>query len=193
MSHALVPVHIKPHLVPFLFKEFKAVDCVIDGIAVKAVKVTNHTSLGKFIRLLLEKTYTKPSCDKSTQLFLQVGETPKLQAYLRGHYRYVSGEASFLKLPSAGQEFLNSYLQLIFETAMMYYIYSWNEKKGNDGIEPGIIKFLSKYNLEEFNYSIISIRRDYYRKLKSGYFVGNIQFNPLTQRIETFGSVNMSQ
>ena len=193
MPHTLVPVSIKPHLVPFLFKEFKAVDCVVDGREVKAVKVTTYTSLGKFIRLLLEKTYTKPSCDKSTEIFLQVGEAPKLQAFLRPHYKYVLGETSYLKLPAAGQEFLNSYLQLIFETAMLFYIYSWHEKKGDDGIEPGIIKFLSKYNLEEFNYSIISIRRDYYRKLKSGYFIGNIQFNPITQCIETFSARRVSQ
>jgi len=193
MSHTLVPVHIKPHLVPFLFKEFKAVDCLLDGKTVKAAKVTNFTTLGKFIRLLLEKTYTAPSCDKLPQLFLQVEEAPKIQSFLRPHYKFVDGRSSFLQLPEAGQEFINSYLELIFETAMMFYINSWHEKKGEDGIEPGILKFLSKYNLEEFDYSIISIRRDYYRKLKSGYFIGNIQFNTITQRIETYASSQVSQ
>lgn len=193
MSHTLVPVHIKPHLVPFLFKEFKAVDCNVDGKTIKAVKVTTFTHLGRIIRMLLEKTYTKPSCDKLPQIFLQVEEAPTTQAFLRPHFKYVDGRSSFLKLPESGQLILNGELERSFENACMFYIYCWHENNKDQGIKKGIIKFLEKFNLEEYDKTVTSIRRDFYRKLKSGYFVGNIQFNPISQRIETFPKAGMSQ
>lgn len=51
MSHTFLPIHIKPELIPFLFKKLKYVECDVDGARVKAVKVSTHTAIGKFIRL----------------------------------------------------------------------------------------------------------------------------------------------
>lgn len=182
--HTLIPAYIKPHLVPFLFKELKSVETVYEGEKIVAAKVTNETALGISIRLLLEKCNKKPTCDIGLTIFLQVQEEPQVPVYLKGMYRYADGRSSYLYLPTAGQNFLNKYLEKSFETSLMYYIHSWHQKEGESGINEGVITFLQKYNLEEHGYKADSVRRTYYRKLKKGYFEANISINPITMELE---------
>ena len=180
MPHTLVPVHIRPHLVSFLFREFKAQNHVYEGKKIKVAKLTTASPLGKVLRMYMEKTYKKPVCDKSSQIFLKVAE----YVHPSGSIEYPDGRSCFLQLPKAGELFLNNYLELNFETALMYSIHSWSESKTGQGINEVIISFLEKYNLEEYNYTILGIRRDYYRKRRAGYFNPSVHFNPLSNTVE---------
>lgn len=182
--HTLVPANIKPHLVPFLFRELKPVSVLHENKVVIAAKVTNETPLGVSIRLLLEKSNQKPDCDTSGTIFLRVYEKPTVPKYLKGAFRYADGRSSFLFLPEAGQVFLNKYLEKSFETALMYHVHSWAQKNGEQGINEGIIIFLSEYDLEEYGATADSVRRDYYRKKNAGYFEGNVTVNPITLQLE---------
>ncbi len=185
MPHSLIPFTIKPHLVPFLFNELKLVETKNGDKKVSAAKVTCDTVLGRIIRLLLKPTDKKPLCDISHQTFLLVHEQPITKSLLDKDYPHLDGRSSFLYLPKSGEEFINAHLDHIFKTAHLFYIHSWSEKKGDEGIDIGIVKFLSKYNLEEFNFNISRIRRDYYRKRQSGYFDTMVFYNPISNILES--------
>src|SRR5690625_6401038 len=49
-------VHIREHLVPFLYQEFDGVERVFSGRKVKVVRITNKSSLGKWLTAMLEHT-----------------------------------------------------------------------------------------------------------------------------------------
>ncbi len=184
MPQTLIPIHIKPHLVPFLFKKLKCVECNYEGRKVKAAKVTNHTSLGRFTRLLLEKSDRKTVCDKSAQTFLVVSESAKPLAYMKGAFKYEDGRSSFLNMPEAGIRLINEYLEEDFETASMFFIHSRYQADGEESLNAGILEFFERYDLEEFEFNIARIRRDYYRKLDSGFFKAKVTFNLISKKLE---------
>jgi hypothetical protein len=181
MPHTFVPVHIRPHLVSFLFREFKPEKCTIEGAEITVAKLSTKSPVGKTIRLYMEKTYKKPVCDTTPLIYLKVEEHLKKT----GIYKYPDGRSSYLFLPKEGQEYLNDHLEGLFETALMYSIYSWHKSNSDQGINDAIVSFLTEFNLEEYNYTILGIRRDYYRKRKAGYFENKVAYNPFNGKVET--------
>lgn len=183
MPHTFVPVHIRPHLISFLFREFKPEEATVYGKRETVAKVSTLSPLGKILRLCMEKTYKKPLCDKTGHIFLKVGAKVTFSRDLK----YTDGRSSFLVLPEPGQQFLNDHLETLFETASMFFIHSWHQKKGDESLDTGILTFFDKYDLEEFDFNVLRIRRDYYRKLKAGYFQSAVCVNPTTHHVTTAG------
>ena len=179
MARQLVPIHIKSHLVPFLFREFDKIDAVYVGRKVVAAYVTNHSVIGRMVSLLLKPSQKKPTCDKKQQIFLSVAEAPNYRLEFENIYSRVDGRSQFVFMPDEGSELINANLELLFEACLMNYINGWHEKKGSEGIDIGIVKFCERYDLEEYNYNVLRIRRDYYRKLNSGYFNARVTQNPV--------------
>ena len=183
MSHTMLPIHIKPHLIPFMFKKLKCVEYFENGVKLKAVKVTTHTAIGKLIRLLVEKTNKMVVCDKTPQIILKLEDQPKTRGVMAQAYQYEDIRSSFCCLPEAGVELLNEYLEDQLQIALMHFINSWHLKKGHEGIDIAIILFLENYNLEEYGYTVTNIRRDYYRKKSAGFFESLVQFDPLGYKV----------
>lgn len=184
MKQSIIPVNIKPHLVPFLFQKLKCVDYVFEGRKIKAAKVTNHTALGRFVRLLLEKSDTKVPCDKSSQTFFLVQNYAKPLDSMAKDYKYEDGRKGFLYMPEAGVKQINEYLEEQFETASMFYIHSRHSSNTEESLDAIIIEFFEKYNLEEFDFNTLRIRQNYYRKLRDGYFKAVVHYDPLTRQVE---------
>ena len=182
--HSIIPVYIKPHLVPFLFKELKFEVVLYEGKKIKAARVDNYTHFGRIIRLLLEKSDVKPKCDKVAQNFFLVQNQGRTSPFMRDDFGYADGRSSFLFLPKSGEQIINDYLEQKFETAFMFFIYSRHQSKNADPLNDIIIEFLDCYNLEDFDFDISAVRRDYYRKLKAGYFESRVSFNRLTGKVE---------
>lgn len=167
MPRTLLPVNIRPHLVPFLFLEFPGIDGNFFGKKVKAVKVSTKNTLGKLIRLLAEKSDRPPGKDKSYSMYLSVCEREQNTEYFGKIYLYESGQYSFLYLPPEGAKMINDHLESIFRTAMLYYLDGWVEKEGEQSLVEGIARFMDKYNLWEVNFDPESLRRNYYRLKKA--------------------------
>lgn len=184
MPSTVIPVKIKPHLIPFLFKELKMEEITHEGEKVKAVKVDNYTYFGRFIRLLIEKSSKKIKCDEPPQILFIIANDPRLSAFMNKDYVSADGRGAFLCLPKSGEQLINEYLQQKFDIACMFFIFSRHQTGAEDPLNKIIEDFLVQYNLEEFDYDISAVRRDYYRKLKSGYFSSKVNFNTLTNRIE---------
>lgn len=164
MARALVPVYIKPHLIPFLYQHFKSDDkACINGKKVKAVLINSHTSFGATIRLLIRKSNTKARCDKNPSIFLSLQEYEDYRSYFGVIYKSADGRSSFLELPQEGVVFINNTLQEMMDNAMLYFIKGFHEKEGLQGLSVGIHLFIEKYNLFEFGYDVAAIRQKYYR------------------------------
>ena len=183
MSSTVIPVHIKSHLIPFLVKKLKYVDCEYEGAKVKGVKITTHSNIGKYIHLLLPKSFKKHECIVTPQILFIIEEQPKIKATLAVAHKYEDVRSTFCNITMANQELINDYLQDQFETAMMYYIKAHEDSTELGGIREGIIRFLKYYNLEDYGYSEMQIRQDFYRKRKKDYFTPTVEFNPVTSKV----------
>lgn len=180
MPHQLVPVSIKPHLIPFLFKEFEAVLDSSSGIQINVAKHTIQSPMGKILRSLMQISHKKVPCDTIPQIFLKVQEKYKYT----GIFHFADGRTGFLYLPEEAQGFLNEHLQKLFDISLMNSIHSWSKSNTDQGINDAIVSFLETYNLEEYNYTLLGIRRDYYRKRKARYFESSVFYNTMSNKIE---------
>src|SRR5699024_2867185 len=96
MQHSIIPLFIKPHLVPFLFKELKCEIMVYEGKKIKAARVDNRTHFGRIIRLLLEKSDRKPKCDTTCQNYLIVSNRAVTPQIFGEDFKQADGRSSFL-------------------------------------------------------------------------------------------------
>jgi hypothetical protein len=184
MSQTLVSSHIKPHLVPFLFMELSPIKTKAENKEVIAARVTGDTSLGKIIRLLCKKSVNKIASDKTPTIYFLVEERAENETYIYKDYKGDDGRSSFLYIPKSGERLINAHLERIFETALFFHIHSWNAKTGKQTMGEGILVFLEKYNLEEYNYNMSRIKKSYYRKVNTGYFDAKVTVNPVNGCIE---------
>lgn len=157
----LIPAHIKPYLVPFLYKEFKGVEATYFGKQVKAVKISSKSNLGKIINLLVEKSDGYKPCDTTAPIFFLVQNRTRERTY-EGSIRYVSGKHSFLMLPELGVRIINDMLTTNFEIAINSYI-EGKRSNGNVKLNDAIMEVCLDYQLFEFGFDIPGIRRKYYR------------------------------
>lgn len=161
MSRVLIPVNIRPHLVPFLFKEFPGISATYMGKKVKAVKVSSRNTFGKLIRLLAEESDQPPRCDTNYTIFLSLTE---IQRGASGKvYSFSDGRYSFLKMPAEGVKMINDELESKFRAATLFYLEGWVAKQGPQGLQQGINKLIDQYRLLEFGFDPSSMRRNYYR------------------------------
>lgn len=175
MSHSLVPVYIKPHLVPFVFKYFPYEKEKVNGLEVTVARLRMNTAFGKIFRSLFVKSNRKIVCDKSPQLFFKVENTSSNKLSKKHNLKFADGRSSFLALEVEYEELLNIHLEEQMELSMYFFIYSWYTKGGKLGVKRAILIFLEEYNLEEYGKSNDAIYRSFYRKLDRGFFDGKIK------------------
>lgn len=176
MSRSTVPVHIRPHLVPFFFQEFEGIEAVYLGKRVKAAKISASKPLGKIIRMLVEKTTVPERLQqevRSQKFIMYLSVTDR--ACFGQFYKCASGKNSFLKLPEEGSKLINEHLEQIFRTSMIYFIEGHLAENDSAQIRRAIDLFLMKYDLYENGFEIESLRRYYYRVIGDGYFLKKMQ------------------
>lgn len=170
MSHSLVPIYIKPHLIPWLISYFPTSKKGITKNDIDVYKLCMNTAMGKMIRMLVQKTHKKPMYDKTSDIFFRVTNTIDGRSICRDILKVSDGESSFLELPEYAVDLFNEHLEDQLKLAMFYFIHAWKIKKGEGGLRVAVETFLTKYKLEEQGYTINGVTRAYYRKLNAGYF-----------------------
>lgn len=163
MPRTLVPVNIRPHLVPFLFQEFQGTEAHLHGRKLKAVKISTRNYFGKLIRLLAKKSDKPAACDKRYAIFLSIAEEERRIECFGKVYRYADGRNSFLHIPEEGVVMINEYLEGLFRNSCLFFLDGWVAKQGEQGLNIGILQFIDKYRLLEFGFDPDSMRRNYYR------------------------------
>lgn len=163
MPRVNVPVNIRPHLVPFLYLNFKGVDAYINGKHAKAVKISTRNNLGKLIRLLVKKSDGSRACDTTHSIYLSITEQETGTKYFGRVYGYADGRSSFLELPEEGVRMINEHLEGYFRASLMFFLLGWEAKGGDKELQKGVNHFVDKYRLLEFGFDPESLRRNFYR------------------------------
>ena len=176
MSISVVPVKIRPHLVPFFYKEFKGTEeAYYLNKKVKACKINIGSSLGKMFRMTLEKSGYPEKIEKFN-MYISVNDTsggaPEYSAEI---YKYASGQYSFLKVPEKVAEDLNNVLEDQFRIAFVYSV-KWALKYAPGAkVKDVISDFMIEYSLDDFGYKLESMRTLYDRSVRENATMSRLQ------------------
>ncbi|MHA3788314.1 hypothetical protein ACX0HA_08910 [Flavobacterium hauense] len=181
---SVVPVNIRPHLIPFFFLEFEGKEASYCGKTVTAVKISTSSSLGKMIRLFMLKV-EKPAKVDHYNLFLSVADNPEGGKQYEGNYfKYVSGANSFLELPADVNREINNLLEDIFRLSFIFFVDGFMHN-GKPNITKGIDFFIDKYDLLEFGFCNEKLRQLYYRERSKDRRLSRMQMRP-ANRVTNF-------
>lgn len=173
MHRNVIPVNIRPHLVPFLYLEFEGVEENYLNTKVKAAKISTRTTIGKIIRILAEKSEL-PIKPKKYNVYLSVRNC-ETSDFFGGIYKYQSGTYTFLRLPEEGCKLLNDHLEDTFRLILVSFVVGFTTKKEQGDVAQALNIFLDTFNLREFGYSEPTIRRMYDREMQSGAILKRLQ------------------
>jgi hypothetical protein len=152
----IVPVKIRPHLIPFLFREFEGIEVNFLGKKVKACKITSASSLGFLIMLSLKKCKYPVKTDGKFYIHLQIEPAIFSESNM---FNLVNGKNSFLEVPEPVNEKINNYLEDIFRIAFTYHSLGMKKSNPNIPVRETIAEFMTEYRLDEYGFNIESIRR----------------------------------
>lgn len=163
---SIVPIFIRPHLVPFFFKESEGKESAYGNKRVKAVIYSPSVStVGRIIRLLMIKA-DKPLKVDNFNLFLTICDDGNGKKYSGQFYKHESGRNSFLMLPKEANDDINDLLEDMFRMSFISYMNGCIENNDESVVIAAIDKFIDKYDLLEFSYSNDTLRQFYYREKK---------------------------
>jgi len=157
-----VPVHIKPHLVAFFFREMEGEEINYLNYRAKSISLAFSSSLNKFLRISLQKADVPVKLD-NYRLLLSINSKNNYKGSI---YKLVDGEKYFLSLPAEVNDDINNLLEDIFRIAFVYYILGRAESGDKDCITPAIYSFIENYNLFECGFDVETLRRYYYREVE---------------------------
>lgn len=163
---SIVPLVIRPHLVPFFFKESDGKEASYGNKKVKSVLMEKNSTIGRIIRLLMVKSGV-PLNVHHFNLFLTVTDGVCSNRYKGEFYKFEKGYNSFLKLPEEANNDINDLLEDMFRMSFVSYMNGYIESNGEASVVVAIDKFIDKYDLLEFGFSTDTLRRLYYRELKN--------------------------
>jgi len=165
-----VPVHIKPHLVAFFFKEMQGEEINYLNFRAKAVTLAFSSSLSKFLRITLQKADVPVKLD-NYRLLLSVSDKKEYKGSI---YKIIDGHKHFLSLPEEINSDINNLLEDIFRIAFLYYVLGRAESSESNCITQAIYSFIENYELFECGFDVESFRRYYYRELKNNYILSRL-------------------
>lgn len=160
--------YIRPHLVPFLFNEFDGVEKISDSKRIKIVKLSNCSSLGRWLTraLVMNNNIKTPSY----HIFLSIDVRPGRIQKLGNFYIKNKNETQLLRLSEEDNYLMNQLLEDMFRITLHYFItaYRLDREEATPTIIDAIREYMEMYELYEFGFDEEGIRRLYYRTLKSG-------------------------
>lgn len=173
MSRSIIPLNIRPHLVPFLYQEFEGIESQYLNTRVKAAKVNTGSTVGKMIRLLAEKSDYPLKAEKYN-VFLSIKDE-EYNNFFGGVFKYASGTYSFLRLPEEACKLINDHFEEMFRLTLVCFVMGYSTKKQQGDVSEGINIFLDSFNLREYGYSESTLRKIYERELRAGAVLNRMQ------------------
>lgn len=162
MPNTIVPVKLRPHLIPFFYKEFKAdSEAHYLNSRVKACKIVVNSSIGKMIRISLEKSHY-PIRPQKFYIYFSLPEKIKDKSTAQ-IYQTVNGSNSFLKVPRKVAEDINDLFEDLFRIQFVNTIKTALKYSETIKIETVILDFMKEYCLDEYGFRLDTLRRLYMR------------------------------
>lgn len=158
-----VPVHIKPHLVAFFFKEMAGEEINYLNFRAKAIKLTFSSTLNKFLRITLSKVEL-PVRLNNLHMLLSINDEKEYKGTM---YNLEDSQKHFLALPEEVNSDVNDLLDDFFRIAFVYYVSGHIENSDFPCVTRAINSFITLYELDEFGFDIEGLRRFYYREISN--------------------------
>lgn len=178
---SIVPVTIRPHLIPFFFKQSEGKEFLYGNKKVKtALFSSTVSSLGRMIRLLMEKSAMPLKVD-NFNLCMTISDTKHGKQYKGEFYKCVDGRKTFLQLPSDANDDINDLMEDIFRMSFISYMEGCVENNDQAVVTKAIDRFIDKHDLLEFGFCNDTMRRLYYREKKKDKIVSRFQSAKSTQ------------
>lgn len=163
-NHQLIPVQIRPYLIPFIMNEFLVKEeALFEGVQAKIVDISIHNSIGKIIRLMCTKADLPIQNLNKFSVFIRVKNQHRKNKWKANVYKYSSGSYSFLNLPEEGADIINEHFENIFSQSLLCFLEGYLNSDSNQGLRKGIDIFMQRYNLYDFEIDPETLRRAYYR------------------------------
>jgi len=157
-----VPLQIRSHLIPFLYKEMEG--SMTDYFTQKtlSIKICKHSSIGKYLYSQLSEINKKQ--EYTIELNLEKKTITTYSGYI---YKVANNEKEKIIIQDDKALQINSLLEDIFRIAFVYYIDGYKEHSNLKCIRLAIDKFIDKYQLLEVGLTNEGLRSMYYRNTKN--------------------------
>jgi len=183
----LTEVNIRPHLVPFLFKEFEGKEASYMETKSKSVKIYPFSSIGKYLYTQL-KNHIKIGKKDQYVLYMMI-EKNKNISYSGKLYISINSIYELLKVPEENEKNINNFFEDIFRISFIYWIEGCLEHNKQYNLVSAIDAFIDKYELLEAGFSNETLRRLYYREKTKDTRLSRLQ-NQSATRVLNFKSVS---
>jgi hypothetical protein len=162
MPKQTVPVKIKPHLIPFFYKEFKAAaDADYFKIKAKACKITIDSSIGKLFTAILQSEI------KAENFYIYFSVPEKINEKPAAHiYQINKNKNELIKVTPKLAIDLNYLFEDLFRFAFVNTVFIAKKYAPHLQYQNIILDFMKEYNLEEYGFRLDSMRKLYNREIK---------------------------
>ncbi len=150
----LVPVKLRPHLIPFFCQEFEGIEVNCDGKKVKACKISEKSSIGFMILTSLRVADRK--IDPGKYFVYITFRDEELDAEI---YKVVSGKNQLLEVPLSVCERINDILEDQFRIAFVYFVKGMMISNEDLLVRDAIQEFMVEYELDEYGFELETMRR----------------------------------
>jgi hypothetical protein len=183
----LIPVHIRPHLVSFLFKELEGKEASYMNTKSKTIKIYPFSSLGKILYSQLVN-HIKIGRNDQYLIFLSIEKKRNLE--FQGQLcMEVKKLYENLLLPEPNVRNINNLLEDIFRIAFIYYVQGCLEHDKEANVTKAIERFIDKYELLEAGFSNETLRRLYYREKSKNKHLSRLQ-NQSSNQVTNFKTMS---
>ena len=174
-----IPVQIRPHLIPFLFKEMEGTEAGYMNKTVKSIKIYPFSSIGKFLYSQLSD-FKKIGKRDQFIIYLTI-EKKSLNVYYGYLYVSINKVTEMVYLQESKVKEINNLFEDIFRISFVYYIEGYMEHNPNKEIILAIDKFIDKYDLLELGFTNEGLRRLYYREKTKNNKLSRMQYLSATR------------
>lgn len=150
----IVPVKIRPHLIPFFYSEFEGVDAHNPTTKAKACKITKTSSLGFMLVTALRPTDTPA---KPNKYYIYI--TFEDDLFDSKFYSVANGKNCFLEVPEFVNDQINNLLEDQFRIAFVYFVKGMLRSNPDLLVHEAISEFMVEYELDEYGFELESMRR----------------------------------
>ena len=166
MNNTIVPVKIRPQLVPFLFKEFEGKEASYDFRKAKSVLFLPSSSITSY--LYTQINYSKTIKKQDKFIFYLTIDYKSTKIFNGIVFIDKQGVKETLMMEEQKVRDFNNLLEDMFRVSMIYFIDACVEC--DLPILKAFEKFIDKYDLYEVGFDTESLRRLYYREKKTPNF-----------------------
>jgi hypothetical protein len=163
MTNTIVPVKIRPQLIPFLFKEFEGKEASYNFRTAKTVLFLPSSSITSY--LYTQTNYVKTIKKQDKFIFYLVIDNKNTKVFSGTVFIDKDGVKETLLMEEQKVRDFNNLLEDMFRFSMIYYIDACIEC--GLSIVKAFEKFIDKYDLYEVGFDTESLRRLYYRQKKT--------------------------